>query len=59
MKVIGFNASARKKGNTACSMNTVFAELEKAGIEAEMILVDYINYSEMISSQENPFTKFQ
>ena len=39
MKVIGFNGSSRKKGNTACSLNTVFAELEKAGIETEMVLV--------------------
>lgn len=39
MKVIGFNGSARKKGNTAGSLSTVFAELEKAGIETEMILV--------------------
>ena len=39
MKVIGFNGSPRKKGNTACSLNTVFAELEKAGIETEMIHV--------------------
>ncbi len=39
MKVIGFNGSARKKGNTVCSLNTVFAELEKAGIETEMIHV--------------------
>jgi len=39
LKVVGFNGSARKKGNTACSLNTVFAELEKAGIETEMILV--------------------
>lgn len=39
MKVIGFNGSARKKGNTACSLNTVFAELEKAGIETELIQV--------------------
>lgn len=39
MKVVGFNGSAREKGNTAGSMNTVFAELEKAGIETEMILV--------------------
>jgi multimeric flavodoxin WrbA len=39
MKVIGFNGSARKKGNTACSLNTVFAELDKAGIETEMIHV--------------------
>lgn len=39
MKVIGFNGSPRKKGNTVCSLNTVFAELEKAGIETEMIHV--------------------
>ncbi len=39
MKVIGFNGSARKKGNTACSLNTVLGELEKAGIETEMINV--------------------
>ncbi|WP_020588288.1 flavodoxin family protein [Desulfobacter curvatus] len=39
MKVIGFNGSSRKKGNTACSMNIVFDQLEKAGIETEMILV--------------------
>ncbi len=39
MKVVGFNGSARKKGNTACSMNAVFTELEKVGIETEMILV--------------------
>lgn len=39
MKVIGLNGSPRKKGNTFCSLNTVFAELEKAGIETEMIQV--------------------
>lgn len=39
MKVIGFNGSARKKGNTACSLNTVFTELEKEGIETELIQV--------------------
>ncbi len=39
LKVVGFNGSSRKKGNTACSMNTVFVELEKAGIETEMIHV--------------------
>jgi len=39
LKVVGFNGSARKKGNTAGSLNTVFTELEKAGIETEMILV--------------------
>ena len=39
MKVVGFNGSARKKGNTTGSINTVFAELEKEGIETEMIIV--------------------
>lgn len=39
MKVIGFNGSPRKNGNTSCSLNTVFAELENAGIETEMIYV--------------------
>ncbi|KPA16411.1 NADPH-dependent FMN reductase [Candidatus Magnetomorum sp. HK-1] len=39
MKVIAFNGSARKKGNTACSLNTVLAEIEKQGIETELIHV--------------------
>ena len=39
MKVVGFNGSSRKNGNTACSLKTVFAELEKADIETEMIHV--------------------
>jgi len=39
MKVVGFNGSPNKKGNTACSLNMVFEELENAGIETEMIPV--------------------
>lgn len=39
MKVIGFNGSARKKGNTYGALCTVFEELEAAGIETEMITV--------------------
>ncbi|MBP8828538.1 MULTISPECIES: flavodoxin family protein [Desulfobacter] len=39
MKVVGFNGSPNKKGNTACSLNMVFEELENAGIETEMIHV--------------------
>lgn len=39
VKVVGFNGSPRKKGNTACSLNIVLAELEKAGIETEMVHV--------------------
>ena len=37
MKVIGINGSARKDGNTAVLIKQVFAGLEKAGIEVEMI----------------------
>ena len=37
MKVVGINGSARKDGNTAILINTVFAELNKEGIETELI----------------------
>lgn len=37
MKVIGINGSSHKEGNTAIIINTVFEELNKAGIETELI----------------------
>ncbi len=37
MKVLAINGSARKDGNTAILINAVFEELNKAGIETEMI----------------------
>ena len=37
MKVIAFNGSARKDGNTAILINQVFGELGKQDIETEMI----------------------
>ena len=37
MKVIGFNGSPRKDGNTAILLNLVFAELKGAGIETELV----------------------
>jgi len=37
MKVIAFNGSARKNGNTAILINYVLRELEKEGIETELI----------------------
>lgn len=37
MKVIAFNGSARKDGNTAILINTVLQELQKEGIETELI----------------------
>ncbi len=37
MKVIAFNGSARKQGNTAILIEYVFGELEKEGIETELI----------------------
>jgi multimeric flavodoxin WrbA len=36
MKVIGFNGSARKDGNTAILIREVFGQLEKEGIETEL-----------------------
>ena len=37
MKVVGINGSPRLDGNTAILIRTVFAELEKQGIETELI----------------------
>jgi multimeric flavodoxin WrbA len=37
MKVVGFNGSARKNGNTSILINQVFAELQKEGIETELV----------------------
>jgi multimeric flavodoxin WrbA len=37
MKVVAFNGSARKDGNTAILIKHVFQELEKEGIETEII----------------------
>ncbi len=36
MKVIAFNGSARKDGNTAAMIRHVFSELEREGIETEL-----------------------
>ena len=37
MKVIGFNGSPRKDGNTFTLINKVFQELEKEGIQTELV----------------------
>ena len=37
MKVVAFNGSARKNGNTAMMINYMFEELTKEGIETEMV----------------------
>jgi multimeric flavodoxin WrbA len=37
MKVVAFNGSSRKDGNTAILLNLVLEELEKEGIETELI----------------------
>lgn len=37
MKVVAFNGSARKDGNTAILLNTVLAEIKVEGIETELI----------------------
>ncbi|HNX17775.1 MAG TPA: flavodoxin family protein [Methanoregula sp.] len=37
MKVVAFNGSARKDGNTAILVRALFKELEKAGIKTELV----------------------
>ena len=37
MKVVAFNGSARKNGNTALMIGYLFEELQKEGIETEMV----------------------
>lgn len=37
MKVVAFNGSARKDGNTAILINYVFEELQKEGIDTELV----------------------
>ena len=37
MKVVAFNGSARKDGNTAVRVNAVFRELKKEGIKTELV----------------------
>jgi multimeric flavodoxin WrbA len=37
MKVVAFNGSARKDGNTAILLNTVLEELKREGIETELV----------------------
>jgi multimeric flavodoxin WrbA len=39
MKVVAFNGSPRKEGNTFQSLQIVMAELQKEGIETELIQV--------------------
>jgi multimeric flavodoxin WrbA len=36
MKVVGFNGSVRKDGNTAILIHSVFRELQKEGVETEL-----------------------
>lgn len=43
MKVVAFNGSPRKEGNTFLSIITVFQELEKEGIETEVIQLGSAN----------------
>ncbi|MEQ8253968.1 MAG: NAD(P)H-dependent oxidoreductase, partial [Smithellaceae bacterium] len=37
MKVVALNGSARKDGNTAILLNLVLDELEKEGIQTELV----------------------
>jgi multimeric flavodoxin WrbA len=37
MKVVAFNGSPRKEGNTSIAISTVFRELEKEGVQTEFV----------------------
>ena len=39
MKVVAFNGSPRKEGNTASLIKHVLAELDKEGIETEIVQI--------------------
>ncbi len=39
MKVVGFNGSPRKDGNTSIAIKAVFNELEREGIETELVYI--------------------
>ncbi len=41
MKVVGFNGSPRKDGNTSILIHKVFHELEKQGIETELVQLSH------------------
>jgi multimeric flavodoxin WrbA len=41
MKVVGFNGSPRKDGNTGILIHKVFLELEKEGIETELVQLSH------------------
>ena len=43
MKVIGINGSARKNGNTAILIRTIFEELKKKGVETELIQLEDVD----------------
>lgn len=43
MKVVGFNGSPRKDGNTGILIHKVFHELEKEGIETELVQLSHKN----------------
>ena len=42
MKVVAFNGSPRKDGNTACLINHVFEKLQDEGIETELPMIHIV-----------------
>ena len=41
MKVVGFNGSPRKDGNTGILIHRLFRELQKEGIETELVQLSH------------------
>lgn len=56
MKVVAFNGSPRKDGNTTILIRRVFRELEKQAIETELVrpeaLINLLDSKEIISKNE-------
>jgi multimeric flavodoxin WrbA len=52
IKVIAFNGSARKDGNTAILLRHVFSELEKEGIETELVQLSGVKIHGCLACRE-------
>ena len=48
MKVVAFNGSPRKDGNTSILINKVFGELNKEGIETDLSMLGKNRYRDVL-----------
>ena len=55
MKVIAINGSPRKNGNTNHAINMVFQELEKEGIETEIVHIGNKSINKFLKNRFGDF----